>query len=439
MKVKYWGEYAKYTCLNVLGMIGLSCYILADTYFVAKGLGSKGLAALNLAIPVYSFIHGSGLMLGMGGATRYSMAKGQGQRNLMDEAFTCTLLLLGCFAGIFFLTGIFGGGKITGLLGADREVFAMCRTYLRVLLLFAPAFMLNDVLLCFVRNDGAPRLSMTAMLAGSISNIILDYVFIFGLRMGIFGAVLATGFAPVISMAVLSVFLIKGRNQFCPVRCKVKVSAAKHIFAGGVPSLVAELSSGIVMMIFNGIILSLEGNTGVAAYGVIANLSLVVIAVFTGIAQGIQPIVSRYYGMKNQEALRAVFWYAVITAAVLSGLVYAGISLGADDVAAVFNREGNQRLREIAVRGMRIYFTGCLPAGFNIVLSVYLTSVDKAKPAGVISLLRGIIVILPVTFLLPAVLGMTGLWLSFPVTEMLVGITGISLCRKLKVLDTVGR
>ena len=123
----------------------------------------------------------------------------------------------------------------------------------------------------------------------------------------------------------------------------------------------------------------------------------------------------------------------------MSGLVYAGISLGADDVAAVFNREGNQRLREIAVRGMRIYFTGCLPAGFNIVLSVYLTSVDKAKPAGVISLLRGIIVILPVTFLLPAVLGMTGLWLSFPVTEMLVGITGISLCRKLKVLDTVGR
>lgn len=175
-------EFVQYVALNICGMIGLSCYILADTFFVSRGLGANGLAALNLAIPIYSFVHGSGLMLGMGGATKYSIYMGQGNLALM--------------------------------LGADKEVFGMTKTYLQVILLFSPAFIANDSLLCFIRNDGNPKLSMTAMLAGSLSNIVLDYVFIFPLHMGIFGAVLATGFAPVISQGVLSRHWITKNNQF---------------------------------------------------------------------------------------------------------------------------------------------------------------------------------------------------------------------------------
>lgn len=186
-------EFARYTSLNVLGMIGLSCYILADTFFVAKGLGTSGLAALNLAIPVYSFIHGSGLMFGIGGATKFSISRKSG---LSDLIFTNTLFFAGITALLFFLAGLFLSPQITALLGADSQVAAMTQTYLKMILLFAPAFILNDILVCFVRNDGNPRLSMLAMLGGSMANILLDYVFIFPLGMGIFGAVLATGWRP---------------------------------------------------------------------------------------------------------------------------------------------------------------------------------------------------------------------------------------------------
>ena len=140
--MKCFKEYSKYVILNVLGMIGLSCYILADTYFIAKGLGSRGLAALNLAIPVYSLINGCGLMLGIGGATRYSIAKSQGNPHQNDCIFSHTLFAGICFAFVFVLTGFFGTDPITRLMGADQTVFSMCSTYIQILFLFSPMFLL---------------------------------------------------------------------------------------------------------------------------------------------------------------------------------------------------------------------------------------------------------------------------------------------------------
>lgn len=234
-------EFLRYVSLNVLGMIGLSCYILADTCFVSLGLGVNGLAALNLAIPVYSFIHGSGLMLGMGGATRYSFLISQGKAEQGNLTFTNTIIVSTCFAVFFVITGIFFSETITRLLGADEAVFQMSRTYLKVLLLFAPLFLLNNVLLCFIRNDGAPQLTMMAMLGGSLSNIILDYIFIFPFGMGIFGAVLATGLAPVVSIIILSPFIIKRKNGFRLIKCRLVKPLVQSIFCCGIPSLITEV------------------------------------------------------------------------------------------------------------------------------------------------------------------------------------------------------
>ncbi len=207
-------EFVKYSSLNVLGMIGLSCYILADTFFISKGLGTNGLTALNLAIPIYSFIHGSGLMIGIGGGTKYSILKSQNDKEAANRTFTNAVILALGFAIVFFVIGFFFSETIVQMLGADETVFQMSKTYLQVILLFAPMFIMNNVLLCFVRNDGAPQLSMIAMLVGSLSNIVLDYIFIFPFKMGIFGAVLATGLAPVISMFVLSPFSLKRKITF---------------------------------------------------------------------------------------------------------------------------------------------------------------------------------------------------------------------------------
>ena len=134
-------------------------------------------------------------------------------------------------------------------------------------MLFAPAFILNDICICFVRNDGNPRLSMFAMLTGSLSNIILDYLFIFPLDMGIFGAVLATGMAPVISMLILSMHWLKGKNRFHLQKTGMSAEMIFSILPLGFPSLITELASGIVMIAFNRIILRLQGNTGLPPMG----------------------------------------------------------------------------------------------------------------------------------------------------------------------------
>lgn len=380
MSSKCFRDFAKYASLNVMGMIGLSCYILADTFFVSKGLGTNGLTALNLAIPIYSFIHGSGLMIGMGGGTKYSIQKSQKNHEAANRIFTNAVCLAAVFAAFFVLVGIFFSGTIISLFGANDSVFDMSKTYLQVILLFAPAFLMNNVLLCFVRNDGAPQLSMAAMIGGSLSNVVLDWVFIFPCQMGIFGAVFATGLAPIISMLILSPHFIRKKNQFHFTKCKPKGKLFAGILSSGIPSLVTEVSSGVVMIVFNSIILHLEGNVGVAAYGVIANLSLVVIAIYTGIAQGIQPIISRNYGVKNLGNVHATMRYALITMLLFSVVIYMVVLFGAWQIADIFNSEQNAMLQNIATEGLRLYFTACPFAGFNVIISMYFTSTERPRP-----------------------------------------------------------
>lgn len=420
-------EFGRYASLNVLGMIGLSCYILADTFFVARGLGSSGLAALNIAIPVFSLIHGTGLMLGIGGATGYSISTSQGNQNKGDRFFSHTVILGSVFAALYMVIGFLFSDQISLVLGADGDTFEMCRTYLRVLLLFSPFFIFNNILISFVRNDGYPQRAMTAMLCGSFANIIMDYIFIFPFKMGIAGAVLATGFSPVISLIIMSPLALKKRIRFHLVKVKMSIKMCLNIFGSGIPSLITELSSGIVIMIFNIIILGIEGNDGVAAYGVVANISLVVIAIYTGISQGVQPLFSRYYGLGNYETVKRLLKYSVISVTGISFIVYSVIFACSDFIAGIFNSEGNQTLQTIAVSGLKLYFLGCVFAGINIVLSVYVTSTNDPKPAWVISLMRGFFVIIPLAFIMSAIWGMKGLWLVFPAAEMIVCIVGVMI------------
>lgn len=417
-------EFIRYTALSVLGTLGLSCYILADTFFVSKGLGTNGLAALNLAIPVYNFINGTGLMLGMGGATRFCVCKSQQRTEEVNRIYTNTLYLGILFSAVFMWVGLFFGERLALLLGADQNVLDMTETYLRWLLLFSPAFIFNDIMLCFVRNDENPRLAMTAMLIGSFSNILLDYVFIFPMGMGIFGAVFATGISPIISMVCMLSHWIKRKNTFHVCRTKLRAHIVGQELALGVPSLIAELSSGIVMITFNAIILKLEGNTGVAAYGVIANIALVVVAIYTGIAQGVQPLISHSYGMSMEGQVRTLMRYALRTVLVISLMIYSVIFVFAQLIASVFNSENNLELQRIAVTGLKIYFTASAFVGFNIMLAIYFTSVERALPAHILSVLRGLVLIIPMAFLLSAVGGMMGIWLSYPVTEALAALLG---------------
>lgn len=423
-------DFAKYCSLNILGMIGVSFYILADTFFVSKGLGTDGLAALNLALPIYSFMDGCGLMVGMGGGTKYSIQKSIKEDAAASRTFTNAVYLTAIFSALFLFIGAFCSGSILSLFGAKGEVLAISRTYLTVLLLFSPAFLMNYMLLAFVRNDGAPQLSMAAMIGGSLSNVLLDWVFIFPCGMGIFGAALATGLAPIISMLILSPHLIRKNNGFHFIQCKPDGTLFFNMILTGVPSLITEMSSGIVMITFNSILLMLMGNVGVAAYSVIANLSLVVIAMYTGLAQGVQPLISRSYGRKDAGSIRVFLRYALTAMAVLSAAIYAVVFAFAPQITAIFNSESNTLLQSTAEKGLRLYFTACPFAGFNIILSVYFTSSEHPLPAHVISALRGFLIIIPMAFLLSYAAGISGAWCAFPAAEVLVSCAAFVFFRK---------
>lgn len=412
--------FIKYVSLNVLGMIGLSCYILADTFFVARGIGSDGLTALNIAIPIFNFVNGIGLMLGMGSATKYAILKAQNKNYEANIIFTNSLIYILIISILFIVISILFTSHIAYILGAKENIHTMTNIYIKMILLFSPMFMLNNVLLGFVRNDNHPRLAMIAMLMGSLFNIIFDYIFIFPLNMGIFGAVLATVFSPVVSILILSTLFIKKKNSFFIVKPNISFIKFFEVSSIGVSFLVTEVSSGFVILAFNIIILNIAGNVGVAAYGITANIALVIIAIFTGMGQGVQPIISINYN--NEDNINKIYKYAVILSISISVFVYIITYLFANEITSVFNRDNIEELQKISVNGLRIYFTAFIFVGYNIITCVYFSAKDKAKQAFIISILRGFIFIMPSIFILSSVFNMTGVWLSFPAAEILTSI-----------------
>lgn len=419
--------FMEHTFLSVLGSLGVSCYILADTFFISLGCGANGLTALNLAVPLYNFIHGTGLMIGMGAATKFSIYQSQKQKKEGNVIYTHALILAFVFSLFFVGLGLFASYPLASWLGADAQTLEMTNTYLYWLLLFAPAFILNDIFLCFVRNDGSPKLSMIAMVIGSLSNVVLDYVFIFPLDMGIFGAILATGLSPLISIGILLGHWIQKKNTFHLEKGPIQLPFLRQTLVIGFPSLVTQLSGGIVMIVFNYLILGLAGNIGVAAYGITANIAFVVVAIFTGIAQGVQPLTSAFYGAGELAKSRKMLRYMLATSLVCSMLLYGLICGFAPWITAVFNSENYQSLQQISETGLRIYFLSLPFMGVNIGLSLYFASIEKAIPSYILSLCRGFILILPMAFLLAAWQGMTGIWLTYPVTELLTTLLGIFL------------
>ena len=418
-------KFIRYSVNNIFGMMAISVYILADTFFIARGVGTLGLTALNIAIPAFSFIQGSGLMLGIGAATKYSILKAQGQEKGANEIFSLAVIS-GLIISLFFVfLSITASKYLVKILGADESIFDITVTYLRVILCFAPAFITNSIFLCFVRNDHAPALAMIAMVIGSFSNIILDYIFVFPLNMGMFGAALATGCAPVIGLCILSLHKLRGKNNFKLVKYKLDFIKIFGILKLGLPSLITELASGVVIIVFNILILGISGNIGVAAYGIIANISMVVTAIYTGISQAIQPLLSNCYGLKDTSGMKKIFKYALVLMLALSLVIYVILYFYASDIAFIFNKENDNILQTMAVEGLKVYFTATPFLGFNIIISIVFISMEKAVPAQIISLCRGFFILVPSAVILSKVFLMLGVWLSLLFCECVVAIISI--------------
>ena len=204
-------QYFKYVSQNIFGLLGTSCYILADTYFISQAAGTSGVALLNLCLPIYNFIFAIGSMLGLGAATRYAIRAQGDERS--EHYFSNALLWALVFALPFMLAGIFCPEVLLRFMGGDAEIVALGVGYARIFLLFTPFFMCNYIVSAFVRNDGDPSLAMVATLCGSLFNVVFDYIFMFPMGLGLPGAALATAVSPVLSIAICSRHCLRRRGE----------------------------------------------------------------------------------------------------------------------------------------------------------------------------------------------------------------------------------
>ena len=239
-------QYFKYVSQNIFGLLGTSCYILADTYFISQAAGTSGVALLNLCLPIYNFIFAIGSMLGLGAATRYAILRAQGDER-SERYFSNALLWAMVFALPFMLAGIFCPEVLLRFMGGDAEIVALGVGYARIFLLFTPFFMCNYIVAAFVRNDGDPSLAMVATLGGSLFNVVFDYIFMFPMGLGLPGAALATAVSPVLSIALCSRHFFKKSSTVRLVRQLPSPKLLAQSCQLGVSGFVGEMSSGVTL------------------------------------------------------------------------------------------------------------------------------------------------------------------------------------------------
>lgn len=414
----------QYIIPNVLAMIGTSCYVLADTFFISIAEGADGITALNLVLPIYGLIYATGSMIGVGSATRYSLSKSTGNLDA-DDYFSNSIWFTLLFSSMFVLGGIFIPENILSLLGADSEILKIGLSYTRIILCFSPFFMVNYTFTAFVRNDNAPNVAMLATLMSGIINIVFDYIFMFPMKLGMVGAALATGISPAVSISICMTHYLSKNNTILFTKklpCVKKFTAACNL---GVFAFVGELSSGITTMIFNFILLGLAGNTAVAAYGIIANIALVGTALFNGISLGLQPVASYAHGQMNTAAEKKIYNHSLKIGLAVAFTIVVAVILFADSLTDIFNSEQSSELAGYANVGLRVYFSGFLIASVNIIKSGFYSAIGRGFESSVIALSRGVFSITIMAFLLSGIFGILGVWLAFPASEIVTWLVSI--------------
>lgn len=418
-------RFFRYTSQNILAMIGISFYVLADAIFIAKYAGPDGLVALNLALPLFGIIEGLGAMVGTGFATVYAIDKASGhdsRPHFLQAIFWC--LVFGLPISIIGLTGY---EKVITLLGAQGHLVQMGGSYARILMSMAPMFMFNFVMNAFARNDNAPSIAMVATLTGSIMNVILDYIFMFVLDWGFASAALATVLSPTISVCILC-FHYFGKRNHVPMRFSVPdFRLFAKSCALGLSSFMSHISSGITVFVFNTLILGLSGSIGVAAYSIIANIAYIPAAIYGGIADGAQPLLSECHGKDDPDGVRHILKLGMCMIGVLAFVIVLCCHVFVDPMVRIFNDENSLELATMARESVRLYSLGFVVSGLGMMFISFFSATDRPVPEILGSLSRGCVAIVLCAVLMARLFGMTGIWLSFPAAEAITVLLLVGL------------
>lgn len=407
----------------------MSFYTMVDGLFVSNLIGTDALSAINLTAPVIQLVTAVSTMLATGGSAVIMRKMGEGKTEEAKQDFTF-LILVNVVAGLLMcMLGYALMGKLFEGMGLSAGVAAYCTEYLSRYLLFTiPILLMNNFTLYMIASEKA-TLSLFCSVAGGVLNIILDYVLIAVCDMGIAGAAVATGLGYSVT-AVAGLFVFSRRKNLLhftkpAYRFRVLLDASTN----GCSEMATALVTGIITLLFNWTMLKHVGENGVAAVTIIMYVLMFTSSLYAGYSYGVAPMASYYYGERSSEKLKKLVSLSLRTIAVIS-IVTVTLSLAVTEpLVAVFARPDNP-VYGLAVTGNRICSIALCFIGFNIFASGLFTALSNGIVSAVLAFSRSFVFMLIAMLTLPALFGVTGVWLATPAAEFMAVLLSAAMFLK---------
>lgn len=409
--------FAKQFFPTMLGMMSTALLTVVDGIFVGRGLGSDALAAVNVSAPLFMIVAGISLMFGMGGGILVSLNLSRGKSKVANINVTQSTAALCIVALIIALVVTSFPTQTAVLFGANDYLKGMAGEYIFWYAVSLPVCVLMIALPFFVRQTN-PNFAMWAMLACTITNIALDYLFIFVLKLGLFGAAIATDIGEIVSALLLIGYLLNPKIavRFAKLKMSVKsirltLRNAWYMIKLGISTCLSEVTIAIMTITGNYVFMRYLGADGVAAYSIICYLFPVIFMVFNAMIQSAQPIISYNYGCgqieRSNKVTRLAFTFALCFGLLMTSL-FSGFS---NTIISLFLTDKLSNAYQYALFGLPLFALDYVFFGINVIAIGYYSSIERVKRAITLTLLRGI---LPVIFffILPKLYGITGIWLS---------------------------
>ena len=403
---------------SIVMMVFLSLYTIVDGFFISRFVGSNALSATHIIFPVINVELAVGIMLATGGSAVVARRMGMGEEEHARQDFTLIVLAGLAASAVFLLLGLFAVEPISLALGASEALLPYCVDYLRILMLFAPAYFLQNLYQSFFVAAGRPGLGLGLTLAAGVANMVLDYVFIVPLDMGISGAAWATVIGYCIPAVVGTAFFALRRHGLRFARPHWAPRMLLHCCGNGSSEMVTNLANAVVTFLFNYFMLRFLGEDGVAAITIVLYAQFLLTALYMGFSMGVAPVISFSYGAENLPRLRRVF-RSCAGFIVLSSVAIFGLALAfAPHIVSLFSPAGTP-VYALAEAGFRLFSPAFLFAGVNIFSSALFTALSDGKTSALISFLRTFGFLLLGLLLLPLSLEADGVWMAVPFAEVL--------------------
>ncbi|RKI81168.1 MATE family efflux transporter [bacterium 1xD42-87] len=395
-------------------------YNVMDGIFVGQGVGSAALGAVNIGVPFITFAVAIVAMFPMGGATIIAIRMGRDDKDGANNAFMTALTLTVLTAVILTVAGTVFSQQIVDLSGARKlgeEMRRMSADYLFYYSAFSLPMLMSNCLSVFVRNDGSPTLSFVGMCAGAVSNIFLDWLFIFPLQMGVIGAAVASGLGQIVSLLVLLSHFIRKHGNLRIRRFTIQPVLIRKICKRGAPEAVTQLTTPVTALCYNLVLAGLVGDIGVSTYSVLSFIYSLANAVLSGVAQGLQPLWGNSYGKQDTKEINDYFRFGMAINLVLSVLVSAGLILFDEPAIRIFSQDMD--LINAASKALPVFSLSFIPMALNLVYTSLLYSTKRTKQADIIAVCRGIVIKAIAIFCIPIIFGSNTIWAAPLVAEMI--------------------